>query len=66
MITDIYSYTLQLVHVQQFACLLDFEERRNLVLWVLASEYPSHGSEVRYDAMLAALPMPGLEDRIVV
>jgi len=57
MLTDMNSYTLQLVHVQQFACLLDLEERRDLVLWVLEQEYPSATIEERFLAMMRALPI---------
>jgi len=57
MITDMNSYALQLVHVQEFACLLDLEERRDLVLWVLEQEYPSATVEERFLAMVAALPV---------
>ena len=57
MLTDMNSYTLQLVHVQEFACLLDLEERRDLVLWVLEQEYPSATIEERFLAMVAALPI---------
>jgi len=57
MITDMNSYTLQLVHVQEFACLRDLEERRDLVLWVLEQEYPTATVEERFLAMVAALPI---------
>ena len=57
MVTDMNSYTLQLVHVQQFACLRDLEERRDLVLWVLEQEYPSATIEERFLAMMRALPI---------
>jgi len=57
MITDMNSYALQLVHVQEFACLLDLEERRDLVLWVLEQEYPSATIEERFLAMMRALPI---------
>ena len=57
MLTDMNSYTLQLIHVQQFACLLDLEERRDLVLWVLEQEYPNATIEERFLAMMRALPV---------
>jgi len=57
MVTDMNSYTLQLIHVQEFACLLDLEDRRDLVLWVLEQEYPSATIEERFLAMVAALPI---------
>ena len=56
MITDMNSYALQLVHVQEFACLLDLEERRDLVLWVLEQEYPCATIEERFLAMMRAVP----------
>ena len=56
MLTDMNSYTLQLVHVQEFACLRDLEERRDLVLWVLEQEYPSATIEERFLVMMRALP----------
>jgi hypothetical protein len=66
MITDMNSYALQLVHVQEFACLRDLEERRDLVLWVLKNEYPYASDDERYDTMLMVLPLPGISDRITV
>ena len=57
MVTDMNSYTLRLVHVQEFACLRDLEERRDLVLWVLEQEYPSATVEERFLAMMRALPI---------
>ena len=59
MLTDMNSYALQLVHVQEFACLRDLEERRDLVLWVLEQEYPYATRNERYNAMMCALPIEG-------
>jgi len=66
MITDMNSYTLQLVHAQQFACLRDLEERRDLVLWVLEQEYPYSSFDERFLAMMNALPAQSCDDVIVL
>jgi len=66
MITDMNSYTLQLVHVQEFACLRDLEERRDLVLWVLEQEYPYSSFDERFLCMMGALPEKSCDDVIIL
>ena len=64
--TDMNSYALQLVHVQEFACLLDLEERRDLVLWVLENEYRNTSFDDRFMAMMTALPEQSCDDVIII
>ena len=65
MVTDMNSYALQLVNVQNFACLCDLEERRDLVSWVLKNEYPHATDDERYTVMMSVLPEIELWDQIL-
>ena len=66
MVTDMNSYALQLVNVQNFACLCDLEERRDLVSWVLKNEYPHATDDERYTVMMSVLPALDVLDFIAI
>jgi len=66
MFSELRVYALELVTLQEFACLLDLEERRDRLLWVLEQEFPDCTHDDRFEAMLMALPFKDESDVIIL
>ena len=66
MFSELNVYAVELATIQEFGCLLDLEERRDRLLWVLEQEFPDCTYDNRFEAMLMALPFKDESDVIIL